>query len=74
MSGPVSSGYPGAPIASVLAAFFAFLFGRTGWLAYKSRNGSEGRRDWRQYLFIALLALYLLAVTMWSIWKNHKMN
>jgi hypothetical protein len=70
MSGPVSSGYPGAGFTSVLAAFFAFILGRTAWLAYKSRSDTAGRRDWRKYLFVALVALFLLTTAIWSVWKN----
>src|SRR5665213_373909 len=66
MSGPVSSGYPGVGFTSVFAAFFAFILGRTAWLAYKRRSDTAGRT----YLFVAFVALYLLTTAIWSIWKN----
>ena len=67
-AGPVGSEYPGTPVAIVMAAFCAFLVGKSLLSAFSRRRDGTTRQSYGADVLVAIVAAYLLVMALWAIW------
>jgi hypothetical protein len=67
IGGPIGSGYPGTPVAIIMVAFCALLFGRSVLSVFRRRRDDAIRQGYGADVVVAIIAAYLFVMMLWAI-------